>query len=288
MKVSKLEPSGFCFGVQRSYEEALKIAQAHSNNQVFMIGWLVHNNIVIDRLKQEGIIILDDTNKNRFDIINHMPQAQAGDAIIFSAHGTRRDAIALAQSKGYRVYDLTCPYVYKTHKIIQQKLNKGYDVYFIGKENHPETNAILSIDDTIKLVSSDDYNNIINSKNKTFCTNQTTLSMQDTKNRYDLLQQKFPDIEVANDICDATTQRQNAVAQMHGDIDVCFIIGDIKSSNANELLKIAKSKCDSYLIRDYKDITNEMLLNKKYAAVIGAASCPNDVIDQTAIWLSNK
>ena len=286
MKVTKLQPSGFCFGVERSYAQALDIAKKHKGNNIYMIGWLVHNRLVIQRLQDEGITIVDDSHANRYEIIKSLPPAHSGDVIIFSAHGTRYDAIELAKSLNFIVYDLTCPYVYKTHKLIQQKLNKDYDVYFIGKQGHPETNAVLAIDEKVKLLditkSLDELESI---NNNVFCTNQTTLSVNETKDYYEKLKHQFPQIEIANDICDATTQRQNAIKMMNNDIDVCFIIGDIKSSNANELLNLAKQKCDSYLISNKEDIDVNNLCYKKHIAIIGAASCPNDLIEDIAKYL---
>ncbi len=289
MKLHKLFPTGFCFGVQRSYDEALKIAQNNKDVKVYMVGWLVHNQVVISRLEEHGITILDDTNKSRWDVINELPQTNNKDILIFSAHGTRYDAIDLAKQKGYEVYDLTCPYVYKTHKLIQNKLSKGYDVYFIGKQNHPETNAIMAIDDNIHLLDITQPVKLNSANNhKSFCTNQTTLSIKETKDYYDALKKSNNNIEIANDICDATTQRQNAIYNMPNEVDVCFVIGDPKSSNANELLQIASAKCSSYLITSKEDITSSMLSNKHCAAIIGAASCPNDLIEDVALYIDRK
>lgn len=254
-----------------------------------MVGWLVHNQVVIKRLQEAQIIILDDSQLDRYQLVDNLQEANDGDAIIFSAHGTRQDAIILASQKGYQVYDLTCPYVYKTHKLIKNKLSKGYEVYFIGKNNHPETNAILAIDANIKLVDVNKENNINKMRQKdVFVTNQTTLSVSETEALYNSLKNLYPSIDMVNDICDATTKRQEAIKLMPHEVEGCFIIGDVKSSNANELYHLAQTKVDSYLITGLSDIKEHMWKDKKCVAVIGAASCPSDLIDEVYDFLISQ
>lgn len=286
MQISKLIPSGFCYGVQRSIDKINSIINEYPSKQVFLLGWLVHNKQIIDNLIEQGVNLLDDAQTSRYDLVKSLPKTTCQDIIILSAHGTDSQTIDLAKQKGYQVFDLTCPFVYKTHLLINNKLNQDYSIIFIGKKYHPETLAILKINPTIKLVTNVyDIENLNLDSKKIFCTNQTTLSIFEIKELIDQLKIKYPTIEFVNDICDATTKRQEALIQQAPNFDLIFIVGDKKSSNANELLKIANEFSNGILITKKDDIALPMLENKQRILVACAASCPESLVDDVIEYL---
>lgn len=286
MKIIKLIPQGFCFGVSYAYKQTLKIIEENPCKKIYMLGWLVHNKNVVDELEKKGLIVLDDKLKSRYDLVNDIQEENA--ILILSAHGTAQNVLELAKAKKLQIFDLTCKYVYKTHNLIKEKLKNEYEIIFIGKSNHPETNAILNIDKNINLVTNiDDIEKLNIKTNKLFCTNQTTLGKLFFQNIIDELMSKYPYLEYENDICTATDMRQDAVLKMDSDVDICLIIGDKRSSNCNELFKIAKQKVnDSYIVENLDDLTESMFENKQKCAITAAASTPNYVVESIINWIN--
>lgn len=288
MKIEKLIPTGFCYGVMHSYKSTLEIIDKNPNKKIYMLGWLVHNQYVVNELLSHNLIILDDKKDSRYNIINNFGKVD-NSILILSAHGTDAKTINLAKSKGFEIHDLTCKYVYKTHDIIKKKLTEGYEILFVGKLNHPESNAILSIDDGIKLISSIDCIDKIDlNKLKLFCTNQTTFNTQILKDIVDKLQEFNSNIIFENEICNATKMRQNTIINMSTTVDICLIIGDLKSSNATEMYELSKSKVSTYFIAGVDDVKLEWFINKKHCVIAGAASTPIFLIDQVYNYLSDS
>lgn len=289
MKIEKILPCGFCYGVMHSYQASLEIIRTHPHHTIYMLGWLVHNLRVINEFKQPNVIIIDDKFHNRFELIRDL-EIRAPAVLILSAHGTDYKTIALAKQRGLEVYDFTCKFVYKTHEIIKLKLQQNYHILFIGKQNHPETKAILAINQKIQLISSlDDLLKIkLDQQSKYFCTNQTTYNMLELDEIIATLQIKGINIEFQNDICNATRLRQQAILKMSDNIDVCLILGDVSSSNANELLKFAKTKTQAYMINDIQDIQLSWFENKQFCAIAAAASTPANLIDEVFEFLCEK
>ncbi|MGL4950571.1 MAG: 4-hydroxy-3-methylbut-2-enyl diphosphate reductase [Mycoplasma sp.] len=280
MLVEKIMPIGFCYGVTKSYETTKQIIQQNPNKKIYMLGWLVHNKSVIDELLKLGVIIIDDSKDSRFNIIQKFEQ-QTNSILILSAHGTDYKVIEAAKLKGFEVFDLTCKFVSKTHEIIKQKLSEGYSIYFIGKKGHPETNAILSIDNSIKLIDSIESLKMFDlSQEKVFCTNQTTFNASVLDEIVTNMKDINENILFENDICNATRIRQTAIANIDPGFDICLIIGDQKSSNANELYNISLSKVESYQINSFEDINITWFEGKKKCGIIGAASTPSWIIDK--------
>ncbi|MGL4951426.1 MAG: 4-hydroxy-3-methylbut-2-enyl diphosphate reductase [Mycoplasma sp.] len=287
MIVKKILPTGFCYGVMKSYNETKKIVLQNPDKKIYMLGWLVHNEVVIEELRDMGIEILDDTNESRFEIISKFSD-QENSILILSAHGTDSNVIEIAHQKGFQIFDLTCKYVYKTHELIKTKIQEGYEIIFVGKQNHPETEAILAIDEKIILVSDLESAKLFKSlKTKTFCTNQTTFnaSLLDEINNH--LWNADNSILFANDICSATRIRQSAISKLDDDIDISIIIGDKKSSNANELFEISSKYKESYFVSKVSDLNLEWFKNKKVCAISGAASTPISTIEEFYKVISN-
>lgn len=281
MKTTLLVPNGFCYGVITAYNKTLETIKNNLNKKIYMLGWLVHNKKVVDEFIQHGVQILDDSKKSRLEIIEEFDDV-ANSILILSAHGTELKVIELAKKKGFEIVDLTCKYVYKTHDVIKEKFEAGYNVFFIGKKKHPETIAILNRFKNVKLIENiNDLQSVdFYDDQKYFCTNQTTISQYQFDDITNELKNKCKDIEFQNDICDATKIRQDAVINMDPSIDICIVIGDKKSSNTDELYKIASQKVESYKINDLKDIDQKWFDNKNHCGITAGASTPRFLIDK--------
>lgn len=281
MELIKLLPQGFCYGVIKAYNNIIKIIEENQDKNIYMLGWLVHNENVINDLKKRKVQILNDLTMSRKDLINQFNNVK-NSILILSAHGTSKDVIELAKTKGFIVYDLTCKYVYKTHDIIKEKISDGYQIVFIGKKNHPETIAILKINNNIILVETEDDIKTIAYSEKMFCTNQTTLSILFFDKIISGLKNKFKHIEIENDICSATLTRQKAVLNMDHDVEVCIVVGDDRSSNSNELFKLAQTKCKSYMLNSVSELKKDWFKNVEKVAITAGASTPSYIVEKIA------
>ncbi len=282
MKITKITPRGFCKGVIDAWAMSKKIRQENPNKDIYMIGWLVHNKEMIKDLESIGIKTIDDSYKSRYEIIKKLKPSN-NTILIFSAHGSEQKALDLASQKGFEYYDATCIYVDKTKEIIKQKINEGYEIIFIGKNNHPETKAMLSIDDRIIFIENiEDAKKIkINQSKKYLVTNQTTISIYDFYEIHKYLKHKINLVKFENEICNATFDRQKAIDTMDKSIDLLIVVGDKKSNNSNKLVEIAlKNNVESYLIENENCLNDSWFLNKKHVAISSGTSTPT--------WLTNK
>lgn len=290
MKITKITPRGFCQGVVNAWIIAKKVREQNPDSDIYMVGWLVHNNELIKNLDNIGIKTIDDTNESRVSIVEKM-KTKKNIILIFSAHGTDEKAFDIAKENNITFFDTTCEYVKKTHNIIKEKLNQNYNVIFIGKKNHPETISVLSIDKNIIFVENEnDINNIQFSKNKKyFLTNQTTMSIYDFYLIIKKIKEKKINIEIKNDICTATKERQEAIINMDDDVDLLIVVGDKKSNNSNKLKEIGKSRnIESYLISNVNEFNDQWLNNKKHLAITSGASTPTWVTNEVIEYIEKK
>lgn len=290
MKITKITPRGFCKGVVDAWVVCKNVAKQYPNNPKYMIGWLVHNQEMIKEMEKLNIKTLDDKAISRKEIIASLDPSENA-VVIFSAHGTDPKIIQEAKDRGFIVYDTTCKYVTKTHNIIQEKLQEGYQIIFIGVKNHPETLSSLSFSKEIILVENEtDVDNInLKKDKKIFVTNQTTISIYDFENVINKLKIKFQNIEFKNDICNATKERQEAVINLEDDVDLLLVVGDKRSNNSKKMVEIGKKKnIESHLISSTQDIKEEWFTNKKHLAITSGCSTPTWLTNYVIIFLEKK
>lgn len=285
MEIQAISPRGYCYGVINAIRIAKQARIDYPNKNIYILGMIVHNKFIMKALDILAITTLDDTKTSRVNLLDDLKD----DVVILSAHGSAQAVKDKANSMGLIVYDATCKDVTKTHDLIKDNLDKGYDVLYYGKDNHPEAIAALSIDPNhVHLITNKmDLQNIdIEKKDKLFITNQTTISMLDAQIIFSKAQEKYPDIVIAQEICDATRVRQQAVLNIEKNVDIVFVVGDPSSNNSNKLAKLAKNKCnDVYMIESVEDITISWLKDKKKAAITSGASTPTYLTNMVIEYL---
>ncbi|MCR5786641.1 MAG: 4-hydroxy-3-methylbut-2-enyl diphosphate reductase [Acholeplasmatales bacterium] len=284
MKVEILNPHGYCAGVKR----AIQIALDASNNTltkrpIYLLGNLIHNKQVTSALTSKGIITIEEKNRTRLQMLDDIESG----TVIFSAHGISNKVREKAKSKGLNIIDASCGKVLIIHKKVLEYLEKGYEIIYIGKAHHPECEAILEESDHIHLITKKSDINLLNINcEKIYVTNQTTLSSLETKEIYDTIQAKYPKAYLDNNICNATTLRQNAILNAKG-FDLCIVVGDVMSSNSKRLCEIANSNnMASLLVETSKDLTDDI---KKYNNILltSGASTPEEVLNDVYNHLIN-
>lgn len=286
MKVKRVVPSGYCKGVVNAIKLAKKTKQENQNENVYVLGMLVHNSFVSEELSKLGIVTLDDTNCSKEELVDQIDDG----IVIFTAHGISDHIKQKVIDKNLKYVDASCVDVLKTQNIIRQRINEGYDVIYFGKHSHPEAEAVISISDKIHLVSNEQQLNDLNIDNdKIFLTNQTTMSYLELADLIDKAKEKYPQILIEKEICNATSSRQMAIVNLE-DCDLLYVVGDSKSNNTNKLVEVGKKQGIKkvVLIHDYKDIKDEDLIDVEKVYVSAGASTPPALIDEVINYLSSK
>lgn len=287
MIVHKLEPQGFCKGVENAIKLAKKsIDDPNIKKPIYMLGALIHNQHIINELKDLGIIIIDEKNKTRLELLD-LIQGNSG-TIIISAHGASTDVFRKAKNMGFDILDATCPYVSLVHNKVNKYMSLGYDIIYIGTKNHPECEGVIGNNNINLITNIDDINNLNISNDKIYVTNQTTLSIYEIENIYNKILKKYPNAIIDDKICMATTERQKAVYDSPN-VDLCIIIGDIRSSNTKKLEEVAKKKgLNTLLVDSLDDLKNKLPNNINSVSITSGASTPDFITNEIIDYLKNK
>ena len=278
MHIKLANPRGFCAGVDRAIDivnRALDVFGA----PIYVRHEVVHNKFVVDSLRERGAVFVEELDQVPDDVI-----------VIFSAHGVSREVQMTAKNRGLQVFDATCPLVTKVHIEVLRYSREGRECILIGHEGHPEVEGTMGQYDRdnggdIYLV--EDEEDVINLKvrnpEKLAYVTQTTLSMDDTAVVIDALRRHFPAIQGPrkDDICYATTNRQDAVRQLALECDLVLVVGSVNSSNSNRLRELAE-RCGTtaYLIDGPDDIRCEWLSGKENVGITAGASAPEVLVRQ--------
>ncbi len=285
-KILLASPRGFCAGVSRAIAIVEKVLEKYNNDTVYVLHEVVHNRHVVENLTNKGIVFVED--------INEVPNESI---IIFSAHGVSAKVEQIAKDKKLKVFDATCPIVDRVHRKVRRLSKDGHDVIMIGHAGHQEVEGTLGQytnpnGKICLIVNSDDIESLpkLKEENLNFVT-QTTLSVDETKECIEALQQKFSTIEKPNinDICYATQNRQLAVKTVASMADLVLVVGSQNSSNSKRLSEVAASVgCKSYLIDDYTNIKPNMLENVNTIAITGGASAPEYLVNDLIEYLKSQ
>ncbi|NRR21523.1 4-hydroxy-3-methylbut-2-enyl diphosphate reductase [Brevibacillus sp. MS2.2] len=284
MEVIKISPRGYCYGVVDAMVLALRTAQNFDlPRPIHILGMIVHNAHVVEAFEKQGIKTLD--GEDRLALLDQVHEG----TVIFTAHGVSPEVRKKARDKGLTVVDATCPDVTKTHDLIREKVAEGYHVLYIGKKGHPEPEGAMGIaPDHVHLVQKlEELEALDLPTDKLIVTNQTTMSQWDVKHLMDAILQRFPGVEVHNEICLATQVRQEAVAEQVGEADLCLVVGDPRSNNSNRLAQVSEeiANVPSYRIADLSELDIEWLRGKKNVAVTSGASTPTPLTKEVISFL---
>ena len=284
MKVLKITPRGYCYGVV----DAMIIARNAALDKtlprpIYILGMIVHNKHVTDAFEEDGIITID--GENRLEILE---KVETG-TVIFTAHGVSPEVRELAKRKGLVSIDATCPDVTVTHDLIGEKTAEGYDIIYIGKKHHPEPEGAIGVaPHAVHLIETiEDVENLTVQNAKLLVTNQTTMSQWDVVHIMDALKVKYPHIEVHKEICLATQVRQEAVAQHAGESDLLIVVGDPKSNNSNRLTQVSVeiANTPSYRISDVSELDVKWLEGIETVSVTAGASTPTLIVREVIAFL---
>jgi 4-hydroxy-3-methylbut-2-enyl diphosphate reductase len=278
MNIHLASPRGFCAGVDRAIdivERALQIFGA----PVYVRHEVVHNRYVVDDLARKGAVFVEE--------LDEVPD---GATVIFSAHGVSQQVRREAESRALKVFDATCPLVTKVHLEVSRHALAAEEVVLICHAGHPEVEGTLGQYDRgaggdiylIETVEDVASLHVRNPLHLAYVT-QTTLSVDDTRQIIEALQQRFPEIkgQRKDDICYATQNRQDAVRELASKVDVVLVLGSTNSSNSNRLRELAqKQGVAAYLIDGADDIDTAWLATASAVGITAGASAPEVLVQQ--------
>lgn len=278
MKIEISKFNGFCSGVKIAVDKAYKILD--NEKKLYSYGEIIHNKYVVDKLRNKGLVIVDDIPPDK-------------DAkLLIRAHGVGKDILDKMEENSLEVIDATCVKVKKIHKIVEEYKNNGYDIIITGDRKHPEVLGILGwckneahiIDKPEQLL------NINISPDKKYClVSQTTFNTDTFRKISDTISENnFSNIEIHNTICNATSKRQEACVELASRCNVMLIIGGKNSSNTKKLYELSKEVCPkTFLIENYKDIPYNYIDKNTIVGVSAGASAPDWIIEEVINMLEN-
>ena len=276
IKILLASPRGFCAGVDRAIEIVEKTLKKFGS-PVYVRHEIVHNKQVVENLKKLGAIFVEELNEIKD---NTRP-------VIFSAHGVPKAVPKEAENKKMFYIDATCPLVTKVHRESERHYKNGYQIILIGHKGHPEVIGTMGQlpKGSIRLIETEkDAQDLIidEFKKPVAYVTQTTLSVDDTKNIVKILNKKFPDIKssIKEDICYATTNRQNSVKKIAPKCEIFFVIGSENSSNSKRLVEVAKkSGCNKSELFDFSEkFPINQIIKHKTIGLTSGASAPERLI----------
>ncbi|MFZ5824651.1 MAG: 4-hydroxy-3-methylbut-2-enyl diphosphate reductase [Bacillota bacterium] len=285
MDVIKISPRGYCYGVVDAIQLVKQVARdPNAPRPIYVLGLIVHNHHVVEEMESLGVISLDGEDR-----LSLLEQVESG-TVVFTAHGVSPAVKVRAKQKGLHIIDATCPDVTKTHRLIEELVGQGYEIFYIGKKGHPEPEGAVGVAPAhVHLVEreSDLDRFAFGSDQKLAVTNQTTLSQWDTRLLMDKIKERWPQTEVYNEICMATQLRQEAVAKQAPEAELVIVVGDKRSNNSNRLVQVARELAgrEAYLVDNVSEVNPEWLKGKKRVAVTSGASTPTQITREVVRYL---
>lgn len=273
MKILLANPRGFCAGVRMAIQVVDEVLRARGA-PIYVYHEIVHNKHVVQDFKSRGVVFVDS--------IDEVP---AGSIVVFSAHGVSPAVREAAAKRNLTPVDATCPLVTKVHNEVIRYARDGYHILFVGHRNHQEAvgtvgeapDAITVVDDPREI---DDLS--FDPTQKLAYVTQTTLSVTDAQRTIDALKAKFPWLRQppSEDICYATTNRQEAVSVLSPEAQLVLVVGSKNSSNSNRLVDRAKDAgTNAYLIDDEHGLKSEWFAGVETVLVTAGASAPDHLIE---------
>ena len=270
------KPRGFCAGVDRAVQIVERMIDKYGA-PVYVRHEIVHNRFVVRRLEEIGAVFVDEL----YEVPDDVP-------VVFSAHGVPKSVPAAAEERGLMYVDATCPLVSKVHREAERYHHQGLHILLIGHSGHPEvvgTMGQLPAGVISLIETAEDADRFTTNRPERLAyLTQTTLSVDDTATIIDVLRERFPSIQAPSkdDICYATTNRQQAVREIAASCDHVLIMGAPNSSNSLRLVEVARANgcADSTLVQRASNINWAQLESVRRLGLSAGASAPETLIDE--------
>ena len=279
MNVLLANPRGFCAGVNMAVD-ALDAALAHFGPPIYVYHEIVHNRPIVEAYRAKGAVFVDE-----------LAEVPAGQTVLYSAHGVSPQIRGEAKERGLRTIDATCPLVTKVHLEAVKFTNEGYRLILIGHEGHDEVIGTMGeAPHNISLVETPEDVDALpfTTDDKLAFLTQTTLSVSEANRVIERLRARFPQIKCPpkEDICYATTNRQEAVSAIAPEADLVLVLGSQNSSNSQRLRELATEVGKpAYLIDGVHELQPRWFEGVATVVVTAGASAPEVVVQEVLDWL---
>jgi 4-hydroxy-3-methylbut-2-enyl diphosphate reductase len=277
-RVLLASPRGFCAGVERAIETVSRALDLYGP-PIYVRRQIVHNAHVVRELEQRGAVFVESES-----------EAPEGSILVLSAHGVAPSVLVRAAGRRLRTIDATCPLVSKVHAEARRYAGEGYSVVLIGHEEHEEVVGTRGeAPQAIRVVAStaDAEALRVPDPGRIAYVTQTTLSVDETAEILAVLKRRFPGIRGPRreDICYATTNRQQAVKELADEVDLLLVIGSENSSNSKRLVEVARAAgVESHLIDDETEIEERWLEGHETVGLTSGASAPETLVARVCEW----
>jgi 4-hydroxy-3-methylbut-2-enyl diphosphate reductase len=280
-RVLLASPRGYCAGVERAVE-TVERALVLYGRPVYVRKQIVHNVHVVRELEERGAVFVDA-----------LAEVPEGATVVFSAHGVAPSVRIEALERELTAIDATCPLVTKVHTQAQRYAQRGYTIVLIGHAGHEEVEGTTgeAPDVTVLIESVRDAEAVKLPETPLAYITQTTLSVDETREIVAVLKRRFPQIEgpEKEDICYATSNRQWAVKELLGEVELLLVIGSTNSSNSNRLVEVAHAAgVAAHLIDDDTEIDEAWLAGVETVGVTSGASAPERLVARVCDWFRDR
>ncbi|MEN3014827.1 MAG: 4-hydroxy-3-methylbut-2-enyl diphosphate reductase [bacterium] len=284
MEIVLAEKMGFCFGVKRTVDIAMKMIENKEKN-VITYGPIIHNEDLTKYLSENGISYVNNVQEIDLTSKQDLPRK-----VIIRTHGAQRKIIEELKIKGLEVIDGTCPYVMRVHRIVEKLSKEGYPILIIGNKDHPEIIGVTGYIygdvpyfvvknlEEVKLLQKEGKFDKIK---KLGIVTQTTEKIEKVREILNYLIEIIPEVRYFKTICYATDENQRAIHKLAPNVDIVIVIGGKHSSNTIKLYEIAKSYCPrTYHIQNDKDLKIEWFRKEDKVGITAGASTPDWIIQK--------
>jgi len=275
-------PRGYCAGVERAVETVERALELYGA-PVFVRKQIVHNSYVVDELTRSGAVFVDS--------VADVPE---GELVVFSAHGVAPAVRAGAAARSLRTIDATCPLVTKVHMEAKRYAADGYTVVLVGHAGHEEVEGTTGeAPQSIVLVESvaDAERLEVEDPERIAYVTQTTLSVDETREIVAVLRRRFPALHgpAKEDICYATTNRQQAVKELLGHVQLLLVIGSANSSNSQRLVDVSEAAgVRARLIESIEELDEGWLDDVETVGLTSGASAPEVLVEAVCDWFRGR
>ena len=268
MKIFLAKNAGYCFGVRDAVQLAYDTAQ--DDGDVYMLGHIVHNENVVEKLDKAGA-----------KVVETLDQVPNGKPILFRAHGTHVDTWKKAQEKNMNIIDATCPLVEEIHDEIKILENEGRKIIIIGDHGHDEVIGIASQVKNAVIVANPDEANALRKTKKAGVVSQSTQTIENVQEIINILMSKVFDLRFVNTICFPTKRNQEQIKELAEACDLMIVIGSFTSANSKRLTQLAKERNKlSFQVTCANDVDESWLEKVETVGISAGASTPDNIINE--------
>ena len=275
MKITIAKDAGYCFGVRDAVNIAYDSAEKHGD--VYMLGSIVHNEKVVNDLKNAGAKIVRSLD----DVPKESP-------ILFRAHGTVPKLWDEAKEKKMNIIDATCPLVYEIHQEVKKLAKDGRRIIVVGDHGHDEVIAIANQVENAVVISSPKEALKLKKMKKAGVVSQSTQAIENVQDIINILMTKVFDLHFVNTICFPTKRNHEQIKDMAKINDIMIIIGSFTSANSNRLTQLSSAiNLQSFQVSDSKDLKPKWFKNKDNIGISAGASTPDYLIKDVKDTIEN-